>query len=85
MSQRREIIGKTFGRLTVESYVGSNAHGQAVWRCTCACGGEKNVLGYLLTRGDVKSCGCMRGRKNRNKSTVPVRNVPMETIAHDPK
>lgn len=67
MSQRLEIVGKTFGRLTVEKYVGSNGHGQAVWRCVCACGGSKDVLGYLLKRGEVKSCGCLKGKRNHNK------------------
>lgn len=72
MSQRLEIIGKVFGRLTVEKYVGSNSHGQAVWECSCACGGRKNALGYLLKRGEVKSCGCLRGKRNGNKGSVAV-------------
>ena len=63
--QRLKIIGKTFGRLTVEAHVGSNKRGQSIWRCRCACGGSKEVLGYLLKRGEVKSCGCLRGKRSK--------------------
>ncbi len=70
MTQRLEIIGETFGRLTVEKYVVSNRHGQAIWHCRCACGGSKDVLGLLLKRGDVKSCGCLKRKKNSNKGAA---------------
>lgn len=83
MSQRLEIIGKTFGRLTVERYAGSNSHGQAVWQCRCACGGSKNVLGYLLKRGEVKSCGCLRGKQNRNRDAQIVeKQTPAQEVTN---
>lgn len=39
-----------------------NSKGRNVryWLCKCDCGGFKEVDGFSLTRGHVKSCGCDR-------------------------
>jgi hypothetical protein len=54
-----DISGENFGRLTAHNVVGRNRHNQLLWHCTCECGREKEVLGFLLRRGDVQSCGCL--------------------------
>ncbi len=67
MSQRNNLVGKIFGRLTVVKYAKSNDRGRALWLCRCSCGTEKVILGDHLTRQDNKgvlSCGCLQ-RENR--------------------
>lgn len=52
------LIGQKFGRLTVVEIVPFPRNNKV--RCTCECGGEVTTFIYLLKRGDVKSCGCMK-------------------------
>lgn len=65
MSYRINLTGQTFGRLTVVSYGGRNKHGQNVWNCTCMCGASHTVLGFILRRGESKSCGCLQIESRR--------------------
>lgn len=57
MAQHKNLVGVTFGRLTVTSKAESNKHGAAMWNCVCLCGRERVAMGSLLRRGEVKSCG----------------------------
>jgi hypothetical protein len=62
MSQVNDLIGKTFGYLTVVSQGESNKRGRAMWLCHCSCGNPKVILGDHLTRKDnkgIRSCGCL--------------------------
>ena len=54
-----DLTGKTFGRLTVDAYVGSRKR-HHFWRCKCSCGNDKEINGAVLRRGDTQSCGCYR-------------------------
>ena len=57
---RRDLTGKTFGRLTVLYYAGKAASSRhSMWECECECGEIKEILGTNLTRGVTKSCGCL--------------------------
>ena len=49
-----------FGRLTAIKEVGRTKSGNALWLCTCDCGGEKIVSSYSLRRGNTQSCGCIK-------------------------
>jgi len=60
MSQPIDLTGRTFGNLKVVERSGSNARGSAMWLCQCSCGNSHRVVGLLLARGSVKSCGCRR-------------------------
>lgn len=66
MPPRRNLIGQTFGRLTVMSYAYTARN--ARWWCRCECDGRGVVaIGVELARGHVKSCGCWQrevGRQN---------------------
>lgn len=31
-----------------------------MWKCRCACGNHITVVGYSLSAGDTKSCGCLQ-------------------------
>lgn len=58
---KKEMIGKSFGRLIVLSQEESNKYGKAIfakYRCKCDCGGEVVTLGMSLRNGDTTSCGC---------------------------
>ena len=57
-------VGERFGRLVIVKPVGVG-RGRTGYECKCDCGGTKIVKVYQhLTRGKVKSCGCM-GRERR--------------------
>lgn len=51
-------VGQTFGRLTVERRVSRG--NRASWRVRCVCGASKLVLGFNLSNGSTRSCGCLR-------------------------
>lgn len=57
-SIRKDLTGKTFGRLTVTglSRITKNAH--RVWSCDCSCGKKTVVFGTNLLRDHTTSCGC---------------------------
>lgn len=52
-------LGQVFGRWTVDRYIKSR-RGRGRWECVCACGARKILLGYKLSSGNTKSCGCWR-------------------------
>lgn len=53
-----DLVGQTFGRLTVVSFAGS-PKGQRLWLCKCSCGGEKIASSHSLMAGGTRSCGCL--------------------------
>lgn len=60
-SQVKDLIGKTFGRLTVIEFCENRGnHNECLWLCKCCCGKEKIVTGTNLKSGNVKSCGCLK-------------------------
>lgn len=66
---RSNLIGHTFGRLTVESLLGSynNSH---YWKCLCTCGNKSEVKGSALKVGNTTSCGCKGVDRLRAVSTT---------------
>lgn len=64
-----DLIGKTFGKLTVVSYAGRshNRGGTIVhWFCTCDCGGSTLARSNNLKNGQHASCGCYRSQQARH-------------------
>lgn len=59
MGARLDLVGKTFGRLTVTEFAGIKKQA-SYWRCKCSCGSEVVVAGACLTSGNTTSCGCRR-------------------------
>ena len=59
-TERLDITGKKFGRLTVIGYACTNKSRKSVWKCKCECGKETFVVGNRLIKGHTKSCGCLR-------------------------
>jgi hypothetical protein len=62
------LLGKAFDRLTVMAKAESKG-GKTYWHCICKCGREKEVQGAHLTRGAIRSCGCLRDEANRLRAT----------------
>lgn len=56
-----EVIGRTYGRLTIVSIAESNKKHMRVF-VKCSCGKVIRVLLCNLKRGKTKSCGCLRKR-----------------------
>jgi len=55
---KKWLVGQKFGKLTVVSFTGKKMGTNSIWRCSCECGGTKEVPVGYLTSGDTKSCGC---------------------------
>ena len=60
---KRDLVGKRFGRWLVLKGVERDERGYALWSCRCDCGTEKIVLEGNLKNGHTKSCGCFRIEK----------------------
>ncbi len=61
--KRINMSNSRWGSLVALEYMGIGNNG-AIWKCRCDCGEIKNIEGYLLRRGSVKTCGCGIGLKN---------------------
>lgn len=57
---RIEMIGRTFGRLTVLREDGYTRPKKPAYHCQCECGNTTRVDGSFLRSGKTKSCGCIR-------------------------
>lgn len=64
MTQRIDLTGQTFGRLTALEYSHRAADGSR-WRCRCVCGTEKTVRAACLRNGQIRSCGCLLDEARR--------------------
>lgn len=65
--RRSELVGQKFGKLLVLSFA-EIRKGHSYWNIRCDCGTEKVVLGYHLTRKNIKSCGCGIAKGNGHSS-----------------
>jgi hypothetical protein len=59
------ISGDRFGKLTVVKYM-FKRNSRDMYLCLCDCGRETITMGHNLTKGNTKSCGCMRNSNNPN-------------------
>jgi len=82
MAYMNNLRGKRFERLVVNKCVGKDKFGSYKWLCKCDCGNEKIILGYLLTRGGTRSCGCLvkefnvkNGKLNKINMTLEERKI----------
>jgi hypothetical protein len=61
--KRLDLVGKVFGNLSVIEIAPSKKVGNktySMWRCHCRCGAQIIAEGSKLSRGEKKSCGCLR-------------------------
>jgi hypothetical protein len=83
-----DLVGRTFGLLTVVERVGmagagSRRRGQIV-RCICACGGAWTGLAASLTCGNTKACGCIStgNRPNPDRELVAINRLRRNYVRH---
>ena len=60
MSRALKLEGLIFGNLTAIKRVENSNRGEAQWYCECSCGGTKIATSSHLSKGNVKSCGCLQ-------------------------
>lgn len=66
-----ELTGQRFDRLTVTGRDESrNTAKSKFWHCVCECGGATSVRTEHLTRGKVRSCGCLRREVTAARGTT---------------
>lgn len=88
MTARSDLVGRTYGRLTVVSYA-ETRNARAYWECRCECGSTTFVASCNLreTAGNpVRSCGCLLrettaeiGRSRRKHGEAAARTVEYRT------
>jgi len=59
--KRLDIIGNTYGRLTVIEF--TEVKPDSYWLCECECGTIKEIRGAELRNGKIQSCGCLHKEK----------------------
>ena len=55
---RNNLVGQTFGRLTVVAESGRTKDRHIQYECVCECGNHKIVSGKDILSGHTRSCGC---------------------------
>ena len=63
-----DLVGKTFGKLFVVEYAGTDKRRNALFACKCECGNIKVVRASKLKSGEIKSCGCSHWEYNPEKN-----------------
>ena len=67
MAKAMDLIGQKFGKLTViKRAEKKHSHG-VLWECQCECGNLHYAITNELNRGRVRSCGCLKIEKGREK------------------
>lgn len=64
------LTGQVFGNLTVISYIGKRGPRHHYWTCHCNCGVIREVTSSNLIRGNTRSCGCLRIKISRERTTT---------------
>lgn len=72
MGKRKDMLGVTFGLLTVlaESEPSYRGNGAPIRRfiCRCACGSERSYTGQNLNSGQSTTCGCVRAKHGHRRA-----------------
>lgn len=56
----KKYYGKLLVTRTFKKKIGASSRGTTFAMCLCKCGGKITRPYYLLKKGNVKSCGCLR-------------------------
>ena len=62
-TEKKDLTGRKFGKLTAVKYIGRGTHKASLWECKCDCGKTLNVMSTSLLSGNTKSCGCLSRKK----------------------
>jgi len=67
MKRVQDLVGQSFGRLTVKEYAGRSPSNKVLWSCECSCGTTCQTLAASLKSGATKSCGCLHRESTGNR------------------
>ncbi len=59
-----DLKNKQFGRLTAIEATDKRLDNKVVWKCSCKCGNIVYVKSTSLTKGEKKSCGCLKDKSD---------------------
>jgi len=77
-----DLEGQRFGKLIVQHRQGSK-NGNAMWYCTCDCGGDTVVSTTRLRGGEKAACGCTHGGKREYKAPKEVLKDRIEELEEE--
>ncbi len=60
-----DLSGEKFGKLEVLKLAYIKNKRTCYWLCKCECGNTKVINGDSLKKGDIKACGCLRGKGSK--------------------
>jgi hypothetical protein len=84
MGKLINLVGMTFGYLTVTSRGETDRSGSTRWWCQCVCGKSVLVRGRALQIRKQISCGCIRNSNNRLRAnTNHPRMLPSGVAAYN--
>ncbi len=67
---KANLLGHTFGRLTVIKDEGVDKNGKSIWLCQCICGNLTRSTTGTLNSGLSKSCGCLQKEITIKRSKI---------------
>ena len=67
---RLNLTGKRFGRLIGIRPIGQTKWHEVIWLFKCDCGKKKYIVGKVVKRGDISSCGCLGTETRANNNII---------------
>ena len=79
ISQKSNLLNQRFGKLLVIEKTDLRKYNNIIWKCRCDCGNITYVPTNSLTKGDTKSCGCMKSFGEEKISSLLLEyNIPFK-------
>lgn len=75
------LVGETFGKLTVIRRAANTPSGNSQWECLCECGEHRAIAGGKLRAGLHKSCGCSSPKFKPKHDIEPVTESESRTLS----
>lgn len=66
MGKLINLLGQSFGELTVIERAENTIDNKARWKCKCSCGKERIVKSDDLRKGKITSCGCKNSSRSKD-------------------
>jgi hypothetical protein len=83
MGKKINLLGKTFGRLTVIGESAIKKHYRPTWVCSCECGVIKDVSSNALLNNLTNSCGCLHREVVSRLFSKPAGESAFNSILRD--
>lgn len=77
---KKDILNKTFGKLTVIEETQERYYKNIIWKCQCECGNIVKIPSHSLLSGATTSCGCIKSKGEEYIiSFLKKKNITFET------